>query len=134
MTGLNATWRLYQAGDGRWLMVLCASEEQWRKLCATIGRNELSADPRFETKEKRTEHDGALEEILAVAFRSKPACEWIAALQQAGVPAALSQTYLEVMSDPHVLANDLFDCKPHREFGETRAVGVTPRFSDGCAP
>jgi crotonobetainyl-CoA:carnitine CoA-transferase CaiB-like acyl-CoA transferase len=130
MKGLSATWRLYQAGDGRWLMVLCATEEHWRKLCQTLDRTALLADPLFETKEKRAENDGALEEILAAAFRGKPAGEWIAALQEARVPAALSQTYLEVLGDPHVLANDLFDCKSHRQFGETRAVGVTPRFSE----
>ena len=130
MKGMSATWRLYQAGDGRWVMVLCPSEEHWRKLCQTLGLPALIADARFETTGKRAENDEALGEILTVAFRGKPAAEWIAALQQAQVPAALSQTYIEVLSDPHVMANDLFDNKPHRMFGDTRAVGVTPRFSE----
>lgn len=130
MTGLNATWRLYQAGDGRWLMMLCATEDHWRELCRVLGLAPLLSDDRFLTKEKRRENDSALGEILEDAFRGRPAEEWIADLQHADVPAALSQTYMEVLDDSHCRANDLFDAKEHREFGATRAVGVTPRFSE----
>src|SRR2546428_275781 len=34
-------------GDDRWVSIVIASEEEWRRLCTDLGQPELTADPRF---------------------------------------------------------------------------------------
>ena len=130
LRGLSATYRHYQARDGRWLFVLCPREAEWRRLCQAMGLETLPSDPRFETPERRAENDGALVEILSAAFQSKPAADWIAALRQAEVPAAPAQTLQEILRDPHCQVNNIFDDKEHPQFGRVRVLGIGPRFSE----
>jgi len=128
--GLNATHRHYQAGDGRWIFVLCPREAHWRSLCRDMGLDNLLTDPRFETPNKRVRNDEALVEILIQAFKTKPAEEWVALLGQADLHVSLGRTLEEVMMDPHCLENDLFDEREHPEFGRVKQVGLVSRFSD----
>jgi formyl-CoA transferase len=55
--GLNATHRLYEAADGRWIFVLCPTEGHWRNLCQAMALENLLSDPRFATQDKRSEND-----------------------------------------------------------------------------
>jgi formyl-CoA transferase len=128
--GLNATYRHYQAGDGRWLFVLCPREEHWRSLCKVMDLEMLLYDPRFKTPEKREANDSALVKILSASFKGKPAVEWIEALRQADVPVALGQTVEEVLRDPHCLQTNVFDDRNHPQYGQVRLLGVGPRFSE----
>jgi formyl-CoA transferase len=128
--GIGATHRHYQAGDGRWIFILCPHEGHWRNLCRVMGLERLLSDPRFETSERRAENNAALVEILSMGFRAKSSGEWLAALPEADVPAALGQTALEVMEDPHCQENRLFDERDHPELGPVRQFGIGPRFSD----
>jgi len=128
--GLSATHRHYQAGDGRWLFVLCPHEEHWQGLCRAMSLLRLLSDPRFATGEKRVANNGALVEILSAAFKGKPAADWIAALRQAGVPVTLGQTLDELLNDPHCRENNVFDDKDHPQWGRVRTVGIGPRFSE----
>lgn len=128
--GLNATQRHYQAGDDRWLFLLCTDELQWRSACQVLGLEALLSDTRFETAEERAGNDEALVEILSAAFRTRPSADWIAALRQADVPVALGQTIDEVLRDPHFLQSGVFDHEQHAEFGKVQLVGVTPKFSE----
>ncbi len=126
--GLNATHRLYQCSDGRWLFILCASERQWQDLCRVVGLGSLPSDPRFASPAKRAENDAALVEALSAAFRAKPTAEWIAALRRLQVPVAMGQTLEEVIGDPN--CRNMFNAKVHPQLGRVRTVGVLPRFSE----
>lgn len=128
--GLSATYRHYQAADDRWLFVLCADESHWRGLCQAVGREALLADPRFETPEKRVENDAALAETMSGTFRGRPAGEWVALLQEAGVPAAVGRTGDELLNDPQCRDTGVFEEQVHPQYGWVQLVGVGPRFSE----
>lgn len=128
--GVNATQRHYQTGDGRWIFIFCPREETWKSLCETMGLKPLISDPRFETPEKRAENDEALVDILSDAFKGRPSQDWIAALPQADIPAAMGQTFEEVMNDTHCAENELFDVREHPQLGRVKQLGLTTRFSD----
>jgi crotonobetainyl-CoA:carnitine CoA-transferase CaiB-like acyl-CoA transferase len=127
--GLNATHRHYQAGDGRWIFILCPKEEHWRSLCELMGLEELIEDPRFKSHEKRRENDHALLKILEDVFKKKPSSYWLSILPQADLPVSLGHTIEEVMKDPHCIENGLFIEIDHPQFGRVKQVGVIPRFS-----
>jgi crotonobetainyl-CoA:carnitine CoA-transferase CaiB-like acyl-CoA transferase len=64
-----------------------ANDALFARLCAAIGRPELTADARFATNPARREHVDALDTELEAAFSARPAREWVALLGEAGVPA-----------------------------------------------
>jgi len=127
--GLSALYRHYQGADERWLFVLCVDEDHWTDLCNVTGQQALLSDVRFGTSEKRAENDAALTETLEPVFRTRLALEWASLLQQAGVPAALGQTFEELLNDPHCKETGAFEEQVHPEYGWVRFVGVAPRFS-----
>lgn len=130
MKGPSATHRLYEAGDKRWICIMCYQNEHWNSLCQVLGQEVLLSDPRFETEEKRQENDNALVEILRGVFQAKSSSEWVGALSKANVPSALGQSYEDVLQDNHCDENDYFAKIQDLEFGPVRLPGVGPQFSN----
>ena len=129
LLGLNATHRLYEAKDGRWLLISCAMEDHWRGLCEAIGLENLLTDTRFDTPESRAANDDPLAEILSKRFLERPWKEWLSLLSEANTPVALVQGLLDMLTDPHCLENGVFDEREHPELGMVKQVGLIPRFS-----
>jgi len=127
--GLSALHRHYQASDDRWFFVMCPSKEHWLGLCHAVVRDELVSDYRFSTPENRQDNDQALSEILGKVFREKAATEWVSLFQGAGVPAALSRTFEELLDDRHCRETGMFYEDVHPEHGWVKQLGVMTRFS-----
>ncbi len=92
----------YQAFDGadRAFVVAVGNDAQWRKLCAAIGADSLGADARLATNPGRIEHRDELVDALADRFHARPAAEWLARMEAAGVPCAPVQRVGEALADP----------------------------------
>ena len=58
--GFHALYRLYRTGGNGWVFLACPKEDEWRRLCAAIGREDLALDPRFESPDARRKHDDEL--------------------------------------------------------------------------
>lgn len=103
LTGLSALYRLYQAADG-WLCLAALTDEHWHNLCTALERPDLLEDSRFRTAPDRDTHDDALAGELEQAFGTRPAAEWLPLLDQAGVPAEISdpQWPLRMFDDPEL--------------------------------
>ena len=83
---LNALNNLYQAGDGRWFMLVLVSEErQWPAFLQALERPDLADDPRFATKEARHANARTLIVELDRIFATRSYEEWRARLDAAGV-------------------------------------------------
>jgi len=80
------------------LAVAAANDGLFRALCRAMGLDDLAGDPRFATNSARVEHREELVPLLAQRFRERPAEEWVAALDAAGVPVG------KVRSVPDALA------------------------------
>jgi crotonobetainyl-CoA:carnitine CoA-transferase CaiB-like acyl-CoA transferase len=87
-TGLGATYRLYETGDG-WLQVACVTDREWRALCTGLGVPELVDDARFADAAARAEHRTELEEILGARFATKTALTWSRLLNDVGAPCEI---------------------------------------------
>jgi crotonobetainyl-CoA:carnitine CoA-transferase CaiB-like acyl-CoA transferase len=87
----------FETSSGR-IAVAAANDGLFAALCSVLGLSELSSDPRFATNSGRVEHRGELVPLIAERFRSRPAEEWLAALDAAGIPAG------KVRSVPDALA------------------------------
>jgi crotonobetainyl-CoA:carnitine CoA-transferase CaiB-like acyl-CoA transferase len=72
----------------RWVLISVATDEQWRALCAAIGRSEWSASPDLATRAGRTAAHDELDAGLAEWCREQSADEIVTRLIDARVPAA----------------------------------------------
>ena len=106
--GLHALYRLYQASEG-WVFLACLFEEEWAKLCDTVGRTDLLGDPRF-APSARMAHDEALIGQLTELFATRTAAEWeelLTAQDVACVRVSHSDDEEFFMDDPHSTDNGL---------------------------
>jgi crotonobetainyl-CoA:carnitine CoA-transferase CaiB-like acyl-CoA transferase len=96
----------FAAADG-WLTVAAANDGLFRRMCAAIERPDLAE--RFPTNASRVEGRAELIAELEALFVTRPADEWAAKLDAAGVPAGKIRGVLEAIeaaaaggSDPRV--------------------------------
>ena len=91
----------YQSFDAsdRPLVIAVGNDSQWRRLCAVLGWEALAEDPRFATNPARVENRGELVPLIAQRIALRPAAEWLAALEEAGVPCERVQSVEEAVTD-----------------------------------
>lgn len=86
----NAMTNFYPSSDGRWLILsLIKSDEAWPTLLEVLERRELALDPRFDTSAGRRGNAAALAAELAGTFSARPAAEWRALFESAGLTVGL---------------------------------------------
>jgi benzylsuccinate CoA-transferase BbsF subunit len=117
-------------GEDRWVSIVVADEEEWRRLCTGMSQPELAADSRFATVAARKQNEDALEELLNAWTAKFTAEEVTAKLQAAGVAAFPALTNQELAEDPHLRSRGFFVELPHNEVGARQHAGVPWVFSD----
>jgi crotonobetainyl-CoA:carnitine CoA-transferase CaiB-like acyl-CoA transferase len=129
--GWSALYRLYPTGDG-WLCVALWRDDQWPALCAAIGRPDLTQDDRFATAEARRVNDSELRAILQDVLGTRPAAEWFAALDAAGVPCEVSSPdfVLSLFDDPEFVDKGWVASYDHALVGHMDAMGLLFDLSD----
>ncbi len=115
----------YQAFRARdaWVNVGVGNEELWRKFCGAIGRTELLADARYTTNKDRVEHREPLVADLARTFAAKDAADWLAVLDQAGVPAGRIRDVPQALDDARQEGRGMVTTVTHPEAGPLPMVG-----------
>ena len=87
----------FETASGR-IAVAAPNDGLFRALCLTLGRDDLAGDERFATNPARVEHRDALIGELQARFHERPAEEWIATLNAAGVPVGAVRTVPEALA------------------------------------
>lgn len=89
-------------------IVICAGENGlFRRLCATLGRDDVADDPRFADNARRTENEPALKSELERTLRTRSAAEWLACLTEAGIPCAPINDVATIAESPQVAARNM---------------------------
>ncbi len=96
----------YDAAD-RPLIIAAGTDALFGRVCHSLGRPELAADPRFATNDARGRHADDLKAALEGVLRSAPAAEWVRRLETAGVPCALVNTVADAVEHPQVQARNM---------------------------
>ena len=97
----NPTANVFPTGDGE-LLLSCNTDRQFVALCNTLGREDLSADPRYATVALRTENSDTLIPELTRAFAAAGAAEWEERLTAAGVPSGRVRSVAEALQHVQV--------------------------------
>jgi len=92
--------------DGE-IVIAAGNDGLFAKLCAALGRDDLPADPRFKTNAERAAHADALKAELEAVLTTRPAADWLTALEAAGVPCGPINNMDAVAADPQVRARNM---------------------------
>lgn len=124
--GITPFWNVYAGSDGKFFAIAMLLNRGWGETCAVIGRPELERDERFLHFRDRVGTNAAqLIEEFDKAFAQRPADEWVALLNEAGVFAARVNDYSDLPDDPQVRANNYIVDVP-REDGPPIPMVPTP--------
>jgi crotonobetainyl-CoA:carnitine CoA-transferase CaiB-like acyl-CoA transferase len=120
-------YEVFPAKDA-YLTVGVANNSLWERFCRAIEREDLVRDPRFETEAQRVANRDALTALLNETLSARPADEWLARLEKAGVPAGRIKTVAEVCESPHLKARGMAVSVDHPKAGAVTMMGVPVRL------
>ena len=106
----------------------------WRSLCDAVGLSELPRDPRFDTTAKRSSNRVELNGLIAGRLRTRTTAEWVAVLNDAGVPAGPVYRVDELFADPQVQHLDLLAPVDHPALGALSLVRNPVRMTPASPP
>ena len=121
-------YQVFRAADG-FLIVAVGNDGQFARFCEVAGLAALATDPRFATNPARVAHRDELVAVIAGRLATRPAAEWLAALEAAQVPCGPINDLAQVFADPQVLHRGMVATLPHAAAGEVRVVANPVRFS-----
>ena len=126
----NIYYRSYQTADGV-IVVGCLSDPLRRRLLDTLGLTDIRFDPDYDPRSAAAVAFGAeLMRQAEAAFLQRPAGEWLALLEQRGIPAGPVRFMEELFDDAQTQANGLVAEVEHRDAGKLRMVGPLAQFSE----
>ena len=125
---LMAPYQAFRTADVP-ITVGAANENNWRRLLGVLDAPHLASDPRYATNAGRMAHLPELARGLEAAFQRRPAAEWLAALEEAGVPAGPVMTVQQMTEHEQVRARQMVVETEHPVAGPTKALGLPVKFS-----
>jgi crotonobetainyl-CoA:carnitine CoA-transferase CaiB-like acyl-CoA transferase len=126
---LNAPYQAFETADG-WIVIGANNQRLWTRLLEVLGAVQLADDPRFRESGDRLAHVKELEAALSPHFRQRSSAEWLARLEEVGVPAGPVYDVLEMQADPQVRAREMVVEVEHERLGPVRTLGLPVKFSD----
>jgi len=126
-----APYETFEAADGH-VIVGVGSEGLWRAFCRVLGQADLADDPRFATNALRVTNYDALRARLAPLLFARTVGDWLAALEEAGIPCGRVRSVAEALEGPQVAARGLLVDVEHPRLGRRRFVGSPLHLDDAA--
>lgn len=119
---MAAPYQAVRASDG--YFVLGANNDRlYRRLCETMGREELIEHPDYATNALRMANRDALIAELEKTLITRTRDEWVQALLGVGIPAGPILDYAEALGNEHASARQMVMPIHHPVEGEVRNIG-----------
>ena len=121
---------LYKTADDRWLGLSATSQSTFEGLAKAMGMQDLIARPEFKDNAARLENREALNDELQGWLGQRDLQETMDQLIPAGGVVGPVYDAAQIMNDPHFQAReDIIDIIDP-ELGQTKMLGVVPKFSE----
>ncbi len=112
-----------------WIIIGAGSERHWQRLIELLELPELGRDPRFATNADRLRHREALIPLLTERLRQRPAAEWLAQLEAAGIPNGVINTAEDALNNEQLIARGMIIEFEHPAAGHIRTLGNPMKLS-----
>ena len=120
---------LYPTGDGQHILIAAHAQSLFKRLCATMGREELFSDARFKDPASRAANEDALDTIVSEWTAQSTLEELEQVLHTAGIPASRIYDTADIFQDPHYRAREMLSELPSRDFGKVTLPSPVPKLS-----
>lgn len=110
-----------------WIVVCCAKESLFRRLCAVLDLEWMGEDERFDSFAARDRNSDACVEHLSERLRARATGDWIPLLEAAGVPCGPVNDVSGAFRDPQAIARGAVQEYEHEQLGTVRTVRSAPR-------
>ncbi len=111
-------------GEEEYVVISVSNDDEFARLCRTIGRPELLGDPRFADVPSRFENQDELDRIIGEWTSQHTHYEVMKDLQAAGVASGPVMRDYEAYSDPHLEARGFYETVTHPVAGTHRYPGM----------
>lgn len=125
---LSAPYQAFRTKDG-YVTIAAFTDRLWERTAHALGAPQWLDDPRFGTPPGRTAHVEALEALIEAVTVTRTTAEWLAALDEAGIPAGPVLRYDEALGDEQVRAREMIVELDHPLMGRVRNLGQPAKFS-----
>ncbi|WP_305984656.1 CaiB/BaiF CoA-transferase family protein [Roseibium sp. MMSF_3544] len=115
-------YETFPASDQSFIIAV-GNDTQFRKFCEIAGAPELADDPLFAKNADRVRNRKKLIPLIRRLTIERSADEWIAGLEEAGVPCGPVNDLGQVFSDPQVLERGMRITMPHPLSGSVDLIG-----------
>ncbi len=117
-----APYQDFTASDGNFITA-ANNDDQFQRLCETIGIPEIAVDERFTTNSLRVENRSALADILNKEIFKHPIEHWMTKLRSAGLTVTPINTMEDVFNDPQSKARNAIWKVDHPSLGKIDLLG-----------
>jgi formyl-CoA transferase len=121
---------VYPCANGESLLIGGNGDAVFARLAATMGREDLAADPRYATHAARGENQAELDGIVSAWTRNWPLPELLALLETNGVPCGRIFRAPDMLEDPQFAARQSIVEVDHPVFGKVKMQNAFPRLSE----
>jgi crotonobetainyl-CoA:carnitine CoA-transferase CaiB-like acyl-CoA transferase len=102
----SAPFGAYNARDG-YVVICTITDPQWQKVLQAMGREDLSGEPRYATRENRTKNMTEVDGLVQAWCMERTVEEVLAILKKSGVPCSPLPTFDQVAADPQLLSREM---------------------------
>jgi crotonobetainyl-CoA:carnitine CoA-transferase CaiB-like acyl-CoA transferase len=121
-------YQTFACSDGH-IIVAAGNDSQYQKFVEAGGRPELAHDPLYATNPMRVKHRDTLVPLLATMVLERSRADWIALLEDVGVPCGPINDIADVFANPQVQAREMAIDLPHPSAGTVKLVRSPMRMS-----
>lgn len=125
---LSAPYQAYRTKDG-YVTISAFTDRLWHRLAEAVGAPQWRDDPRLRSPADRIAHLDELEDIIEAVTMTRTTTEWIAILDEAGIPAGPVLRYDETLRDDQLQAREMIVEIEHPLMGRVRTLGQPAKFS-----
>jgi formyl-CoA transferase len=119
---------VYVTADGHF-NIGASGDAIYGRFCKVIGAPEMATDLRFKTNSDRSKNRRELAEAINAITRTKTSAEWIAILNEAGVPCGPINSIDQVFADPQVQHLNVTRHVAHKVLGDVEVIGQAVELS-----
>ena len=119
---------VFKTKDGH-INIAATGDAIYKRFCAAMGREDWLTDPRYDTPRNRSVNRDAMNAEIEAITRTRTSHEWIAAFNEAGVPAGYIYAIDEVFDDPQVKHLGMAAPAKHPKLGDIELVAQPVKIS-----